>query len=153
MIFLNIKQIGQVIPFVSPKLRRALTHLTKTDFLHTANGEYALDGREIFFRVNSYATEPLADRRAEKHFEYIDVQYIAAGTEMIGFAPFTPELELLEEHFKDDVAFYHVAETENLVVLHPGDIAIFFPWEVHRPNCQVGITPCEVKKVVGKIRL
>jgi len=42
---------------------------------------------------------------------------------------------------------------ENFVIVKPGEFAVFFPWEVHRPNCQAGDKPSQVKKVVLKVKM
>ena len=63
----NKKDIYKLLPFVSPRLAQALTKITTTDFSQIPNGEYEIDGRRVFARVNTYNTEPKAERRAEKH--------------------------------------------------------------------------------------
>ena len=100
------------------------------------NGEYEIDGRNVFARVNTYDTEPKAERRPEKHNDYIDVQFVARGEEAIWYTPLTDAcVETENKAEKEDVIFYADPQEKNCAVLNSGDFAIFFPWELHRPNC------------------
>ncbi len=106
----------------------------------------------MFARVNTYETEPMEQRRPEKHNQYIDVQYIAAGCETVWYTPLTPDCAEIENRAeKDDVIFYAPAGEKNCAVLNAGDFAIFFPWELHRPNCACG-APCHVQMIVVKVK-
>ena len=152
----NKKDIYKLLPFVSPRLAQALAYIAATDFSQIPNGEYEIDGRRVFARVNTYNTEPKAERRAEKHNQYIDVQYVAQGSETIWFTPLTPAcIETENKADETDVIFYADPKEKNCVVLNTGDFAIFFPWELHRPNCAHGC--CgegaiqHVQKIVVKV--
>ena len=52
----------------------------------------------------------------------------------------------------NDVSFYASVTQEKKLELEEGQFAIFYPWEVHRPNCQFAGSPEQVKKVVVKVR-
>ena len=56
-----------------------------------------------------------------------------------------------EEHPERDVMFYPEVSDENYVCLKPGDFAVYFTNDVHRPNCAVEES-MEIKKVIVKIR-
>ena len=153
MISTSIDKIEQLLPYVSGKLATALQYIKENDFAMWANGEYEIDGRDIFARVNTYETEPKEQRRPEKHFEYIDVQVMVIGSENIGYCNLADAFEVTENKAEtDDVVFYKGTYKENFITLHPSEIGIFFPWEVHRPNCNCGDISLPVKKVVVKIR-
>lgn len=157
MIIGNKSDIVKMLPYVSPRLAQALAYLTATDFSKVENGEYEIDGRNVFARVNTYTTEPKADRRPEKHNQYIDVQYVAQGSETIWCTPLTDAcVETENKAEKEDVIFYADPNEENCAVLHAGDFAIFFPWELHRPNCNNGCCgegeASQVQKVVVKVK-
>lgn len=152
MISGNKKDILKVLPYVSADLQQALTYIMETDFSKVANGEYEIDGRKIFARVNTYTTEPKADKKPESHNEYIDVQYLGAGEETIWYAPKNEGIRIIEDRVeKDDLLFYEDAGEKDCVNLQAGDFAVFFPWELHRPGCSTD-APCGVQKVVVKVR-
>lgn len=153
MIFGNKKNVEEYLPYLSKSLKKALLYIEETDFSKLENGEYEIDGSRIFARVNTYATEPKADRRPEKHEKYIDVQYVAAGEETIWYTPLTAEcVETENKAENEDVIFYADPQEANCVTLKAGDFAVFFPWELHRPNCNAGEEPVNVQKVVVKVR-
>ncbi|MDD4321195.1 MAG: YhcH/YjgK/YiaL family protein [Acidaminococcaceae bacterium] len=153
MISTSIDKIEYILPYVSGKLATALQYIKENDFAMWANGKYEIDGRNIFARINTYETEPKAQRKPEKHFDYIDIQILVIGSESVGYCPVTDKFIVSEDKAKtDDVVFYKETYKENFITLHPGDIGIFFPWEVHRPNCNCGDIALPVKKVVVKVR-
>ena len=149
----NKNDIEKTLPYVSERLQKALTYIAATDFSTVANGEYEIDGRNVFARVNTYDTEPKAERRPEKHNDYIDVQFVASGKETIWYTPLTAEcVETENKAEKEDVIFYADPQEANCVTLHAGDFAIFFPWELHRPNCNAGENAAHVQKIVVKVK-
>ena len=52
----NKNDIFKLLPFVSPRLAQALAYIAATDFSNISNGEYEIDGRRVFARVNTYDT-------------------------------------------------------------------------------------------------
>jgi len=153
MIFGNLAHIDDILPYVGPSIAKALQSIKKTDFELWADGEYEMDGRNLFARVNSYTTEPKEQRRPEKHFAYVDLQLMIIGSEAIGYCPLAKGMEVIEDKkTESDIVFYDKAIKENFVTLRAGDFAIFFPWEAHRPNCNCGDIALPVKKVVVKIK-
>ena len=149
----NKNDIEKLLPYVSERLQKALAYVAATDFSKVENGEYKIDGRNVFARVNTYDTEPKADRRPEKHNDYIDVQFVARGEEVIWYTPLTREcVETENKAEKEDVIFYADPHEKNCAVLNSGDFAIFFPWELHRPNCSVEKIANNVQKIVVKVK-
>jgi biofilm protein TabA len=149
----NKNDIERLLPYVSERLQKALAYIAATDFSKVANGEYEIDGRNVFARVNTYDTEPKSARRPEKHNDYIDVQFVAAGEETIWYTPLTAAcVETENKAAKEDVIFYADPHEANYAVLAAGDFAIFFPWELHRPNCTAGEAAAHVQKIVVKVK-
>ena len=153
MIFTDLSKINDLLPYMSLRIGKALAYLRDTNFADLPNGEYEVEGRDIFARVNTYETEPREEKKPESHIKYIDVQFLVSGKESIGFCPLTEEHKVVENYAdKQDLLFYERAYNENYVNMKAGDIAIFFPWEIHRPGCNVGSEKAQVKKVVVKVR-
>lgn len=115
-------------------------------------GRYELDGDRLYAVVQQYDTAPATDRRFESHRLYIDIQYIVTGRERILHAPAsgleveTPYLEA------KDVAFYRDPVASTSLLLLPGDFAIFFRNDGHKPGCMAGGREA-VKKVVVKVKV
>ena len=149
----NKNDIAKLLPYVSERLQKALAYVAETDFSKIENGEYEIDGRNVFARVNTYETEPKAERKPEKHNDYIDVQFVAQGNETIWYTPLTGDcVEIENKAAKDDVIFYADPAEKNCAVLNAGDFAIFFPWELHRPNCSTEKNASLVPKIVVKVK-
>ena len=153
MISTDLARINDLLPYVSLRIGKALAYLRDTDFDDLPDGEYEVEGRDIFARVSMYETEPKEDKKPESHVKYIDVQFLVSGTECIGFCPITKEHKVVEDYVqKQDLLFYEKAYNENFVHMRAGDIAVFFPWEIHRPGCNTGNEAAKVKKVVVKVK-
>lgn len=150
MISGNKKDIEKVLPYVSERLRTALQYIAETDFSVLPNGEYEIDGRNVFVRVNTYVTESKEQKKPESHNDYIDVQFLGRGTETIWYAPKEAKHVVVEDRSADDLLFYAEAGEKDCVNLAAGDFAVFFPWELHRPGCSLGAA-CEVQKIVVKV--
>ena len=130
-----------------------LQYIKETNFAEVKNGEYEIDGRDVFVRINTYATEDKINKKPEAHNQYIDVQYLGAGEEIIYFTPRRAEHIVVEDHADEsDLLFYEEIEEKDHVVLQTGDFAVFFPWELHRPGCSTKNGMQEVQKIVVKIK-
>lgn len=148
------------IGIVNPKensfprvIREALEFLRKTDFSQMENKKYILSGEKMFVIVSEYETKPIDERKAECHRQYIDVQYLISGTEMIGAGSEAGNNRILTEYNpKIDALFYQSVENEKFMILNPGDYAIFFPGDIHRPGFSTGETS-KVRKAVVKISI
>ncbi|HOP75680.1 MAG TPA: YhcH/YjgK/YiaL family protein [Bacillota bacterium] len=133
-------------------LVKGLKYLQSTDFSKVEVGKYELDGDKLFALVQEYQTGPKSEKKPEAHVKYIDIQYIAEGTELLGFAPLGPAATLKEDlqPQKDMLIYENDVKDESSIILNKGEYAIFFPEDVHRPGCIAG-SSSPVKKVVVKV--
>lgn len=108
-----------------------------------------IEGESIYARFQRYTSTPRDGRFYEAHRRYIDIQYIASGSERI----LVTDLAGLEEQTpydrERDVAFYHQTAGTDLL-LRAGDFAIFYPHDAHLPMIPAA-DPAEVRKVVVKV--
>ncbi len=147
------ENIEKHLPYLSDELQKALRFLAETDCASLASGDYPIDGADIIAKVSTYLTEPKEDRKPERHDVYIDVHYLAKGREAIWYKDCPAGLAPVEDYAKEkDLLFYPPAAETNVVLAEEGDWVVFFPWELHRPNCFYGDRAEEVKKVVVKVR-
>ncbi len=130
------------------RIQVALEYLAKTDFATMAPGRYDIDGNNVYALVQHYQTKPREKGLWEAHRRYLDVQYVAAGIESMGYAqigsltvtqPYSPE--------KDCELF---AGTGDFVTARAGTFVIFFPEDGHMP-CIASAEPAAVRKVVVKV--
>ena len=144
--------ISQPNPCRLPQaIERALAFLRTTDFTTLEPGVVEIDGRAIFAQVLDLATRPHHENRPEVHRRYLDIQFLAWGEEKIGFAIDTGNNEISESLLEQrDIIFYHQMENESLIEMTPGSYAIFFPQDVHRPQCHKH-KESAIRKIVVKV--
>jgi biofilm protein TabA len=147
----NIKNLDNDRKILPLPLVKGLDYLRQTDFARVEPGKYEIDGAGIFALVQEQQTAPKGERRPEAHAKNIDIQYVIEGTDLIGFGLPDPANAVQEDLLaqKDNI-FYKDVKNEMDLVLTAGMYAIFFPEEVHRPNCQYGVSE-KLRKVVVKV--
>jgi YhcH/YjgK/YiaL family protein len=118
----------------------------------TADGRYEIDGDNVYALVQSYDTAAPSEKKYESHRVYADIQYVAAGSELILYAP-TAQLQAATAYdgTKDFLLYADPASTTPLL-LGPGRFAVFLPQDGHKPGCIDGAA-CRMKKVVIKVRV
>lgn len=113
-------------------------------------GRYELDGDKVVVLVQQYQTKPMSEGKWEAHRKHIDVQYVAAGVEKIGWANIN-RLKVTEPYDDaKDVAFYK--GDGDFVTVPAGSFVILFPEDAHMP-CTALDKPSPVTKVVVKVRV
>ena len=115
-------------------------------------GVYELSPR-VKAIVSEYTTKEVNENGYEAHREYIDIQYILKGSEIICCLP----LEYLKEtkpfNPEIDAAFYEedIVKPQEIVIGN-GYFAIYYPHDGHMPCLKTDL-PAEVKKVVVKVKI
>ncbi len=133
---------------VHPRLRPAMEAALELLEKGIEDGKYEIDGDKIFLSISSYKTKEPDDAKLEIHKDYIDVQLVLKGEELI----YMDSVEGLREvtPYKPDAAFYEVSKDADSVILKDGEFAVIFPYEGHAP-C-LAVTECaDVRKMVIKI--
>ena len=131
------------------KFQKALEFLKDADFAELAEGKYDIDGEEVFALVQKYDTIDPDDGKWEKHEKYIDIQYIAIGSEDFGFVneEYLEPLGAYDE--KNDVQW--LDGEGDFIQLHDGEFMILFPHDAHMPKLSIEESS-EVLKVVVKVK-
>ena len=135
---------------LSPRLKLGLDYLSRFD-PGTADGRVALDGDNVYALIQSYRPTPASQRPFESHRLHIDIQYVAAGEEIIGYSP----LDLLREtkpYSADNDATLYAGPDDWPLFMRAGDFTILFPQDGHKPGC-LWREPSAVKKVVVKVKI
>ena len=92
-----------------------------------------------------------ADKQAEVHKEYLDVQVLIKGEERIDFGLYS-DLNPVSKEYDDADDYYLVSKmnAQCTIDLEPRMFAIFFPEEPHKPGCYIS-KPTLLKKAVMKV--
>ena len=135
-----------------PMFAKAFAFLRENNFSSMDPGRIELAGTDLYALVQTYQTADPAQKRWETHKHYIDIQYVAEGTEICGWAP-AGTLEPEGDYVPDkDIRYYRDSSPSSAVRLGTGFFAILMPEDIHRPGCRADNAQ-SVRKVVLKVRL
>ena len=134
----NYKGLGDVYD--------ALKFLAETDFSNTELGRYTLSG-DNYYLVQEYDTKQKTV--SEAHEQYIDIQLLVSGEEVIAVAPIECDKELVDAKPEKDV-WHYTCETKPMT-LRAGDFMVLYPSDVHMPGATLG-DPVACRKVVVKVK-
>jgi len=132
------------------RITKALNYLKENDFEKMDNGRYEIDGANIYATVSRYKTKPLQEGRWEAHKNYIDIQFIASGSENIGYSFLKNMTPKTEYNIEKDVRFFEGGGQMAKAVKNT--FLILFPSDVHMPGISAE-RPEEVVKVVIKVKV
>ncbi len=150
MIHDNITHISRYdIPMVEG-IRRFMSDPGRVDF--NVN-EIEIDGRDLFLRPSTYLTRLPGEGLFETHDVYADLQYVVSGVERMQLVPRESLTPSGAYDPARDMAFFTARGDVTDVIVRAGEFTVFFPGEAHRPMCQCGRGPEQVKKLVFKIRM
>ena len=115
-----------------------------------ADGRHEVEGDDAYIMVSSYTTNPVnEDRRFETHRDYIDVQLLLEGKELVGFAD-KKDLAVTDP-YRPDYELYGMIKEFDKVILTEGKFVVIYPSEPHAPGLAAE-EPQSVRKVVIKIK-
>ena len=136
---------------LGPRFEKALRFLAETDFSGYTVGDYEIDGRDVFLRMQEYETTKPEACKIELHQVYADVHYIVQGEEEFGYVhkkystphiPYNPETEMALVKSED----------MGIILQREGCFAIVFTQDAHQ-SCRVLKTQSKIKKALIKVRL
>lgn len=134
-----------------PVLQEALTLALTARPQEKTPGRVELRGDDIFMNVMTFTTQFPAEKKAELHEQYIDIQLLLSGEERIQFGVMGSARQCETFHAEEDYQLCNEITDEQYVTLQPGMFAVFMPGEPHKPGCAIR-EPGEIKKVVVKVR-
>jgi YhcH/YjgK/YiaL family protein len=137
---------------VGSRIGEALQYLATTDFGNMPDGKYELDGQQMFAIVQRYQPKPLAQIAWETHRKHIDVQFMAAGAERMGYVPLSERIEIKQSYDAErDIEFYNVQG--DLFTVSEGSFVVFAPQDIHAPGLAVDCPDNmgKILKVVVKV--
>lgn len=131
------------------RIAMALKYLSDNDCTKLSVGKIPIQGDQIFALVQDNTTKSRDQGVWEAHRKYIDVQFVAAGVEEMGYANIRT---LTVKKPYDEQADYALFDgTGSFVTVPVGSFSIFFPEDGHIPGSAVDGKPAAVRKVVVKV--
>jgi len=131
-----------------PNFKMAFDYLFNADLSGLKPGKYEIDNTNVFALVQDYLTKDEEDCKPEAHIDYIDIQYIVSGNEIMGHI-LLAEQKQSDASYPNDVAYF-ITET-NKTKINVGEFMIFFNNDIHQPGIK-HITQSAVRKVVVKVK-
>ena len=150
MIATPLAYLGRYKP-LSPNLAKAISWLEAGGWDALPEGRHEIAGTEVYALVSRYNSKTPEDARYETHRDYIDIQVVVSGQEIVEAR--TAEGLVVSVPYKPDIEYFATPEpgTCHKLLLSPGTALIFFPEDAHRPGLARGGVPEPIHKVVLKV--
>lgn len=113
------------------------------------DGCWQPEGCDWFCNIGHSQTQPLAQRHTEYHHQWVDIQVLLTGEEIIN-AGMRSVGQNNDEERKPDLFITHYDCHAVAITLSAGDFVCFLPGEPHQALCAVG-APVTVRKAVFKV--
>jgi biofilm protein TabA len=150
MIISDLKHWEQDKHYHAPVIQKALEWIKNAD-VNMAPGKYPIEENRMYAIIQRTETQPMSEKLAEAHQEYIDVQYLLSGEELIRVVRDSGNNEVWsDELVSHDRLLYKHLVGEMDIVLKPHMFVVFYPSDIHRACCNVNGN-LEIKKAVIKI--
>ena len=148
-----IDKVENLYRYAVPKTDAILKFIAENDCANLPDGEFEIQGRELFVRIMSYIPKPAIENRFEIHHIYADVQYVVSGSEIMQTARLEDLTPLGEYDAKGDYQFLKTSSATTDIIVQAGEFAVFYPNQPHRPSCAFDGYKGMVKKLVFKVKI
>ena len=152
MIFDNIKNCKTYYG-AHPKFEKAFSFIEKAFSENLEVGKYEIDGKEIYAFIQEYESKLIENSLFEGHENYIDIQCIMEGREIMGNMEISNAVIRTEYNPERDFAIYERNEFATYCVAGRGDFSVFFPQDIHSPGVSYKNEPSKIRKIVVKVHM
>lgn len=130
-----------------PAFAEAFAFLNQSTLADLPEGRHEIAGDRLFCLISKGPGRDRAEAKLEAHRQYIDIQYVIAGTDEMGWKP-TVACTLSDVRYDadKDIEFFR-DEPDSWTAVAAGSFVIFFPQDAHAPLVSDG----EIHKAVLKI--
>lgn len=132
-----------------PHLEKIQNFFREHNLIHLENGKYEL-GDTCYASVSEYETKKDEEIVYEAHEQYIDVQYLISGREIVWLTSKERAVCIRKYEEVGDCALYK-GEMAESIILHSGYYLVLKPDDLHAPGYSVENSE-KVKKIVFKIK-
>lgn len=153
MTITSIEEIGAQA-YLSDNMRTALNFLGSVENpLDIEIGKIEIDGDEVYGFSQSYDTKPVEDALYEAHREYIDIQVMIGGSEIMGWLPLD-QLEVTEQYNAEgDFLLGKPSNKTTHVAFEAGQAMVMLPSDAHAPGVSLNGSAQPVRKIVLKVKI
>lgn len=131
------------------KIQDGLDFLLKTDLNNIEDGKHILSS-DMYVNIQTYKTKNDAD--FEAHREYVDIQYIISGEEIIEVTNYNNCKTTIPYNKEKDIEFLKGNGTPHKI--EEGEFMVLYPEDAHKPSISIDKgAPKTVRKAVVKVKL
>ncbi len=142
----NIAQYDYLSQSLVNKIKQALNLILSNPVV----GNHVLEENDFWCEILDLNSSPANTKNFEIHKQFIDVHVLLKGQEIMGFA--NGELTVTDCSMSDKDVYFGTARDGRYAELNEGELAIFYPGEIHKPLCHIEGGAQQVNKAVIKIR-
>jgi YhcH/YjgK/YiaL family protein len=130
-----------------PAFEKAFTFLRREGLAELPADRHEIDGEKLFCMISKGPGRSRSEAKLEAHRKYIDIQYVIAGTDEMGWRP-TADCKLIDTEYDadKDIMFFN-DPPDSWTPVPAGSFVIFFPQDAHAPL----VSSEEIHKAVLKI--
>ena len=136
-----------------PKFKAAFDFIKQAIDENLPVERYHLEGAEMFAFVQEYDTKLPEETMFEGHRNYIDIQCIVSGLEVMESVDLSKAEVKVPYDSEKDVGFYMDSAKALRAVFETGDFAVFFPHDIHKPGMCADGVKAAAKKIVVKVHV
>ena len=125
----------------------AFEFLMRSDLKEQPVGKYEIDGERVYGIVSKDPGRKKEDALLETHEKYIDIQFILAGTDDMGWKSKSSCKYPSEDYDQQNDIQFFADEPDAWLSTGSGGFAVFFPEDAHMPLISLG----QIHKVVVKV--
>lgn len=148
MIYTNLAQLERYLG-ISDALDTAIRYLKTADLTQLTMGRNEVDGDNVFINRFNYDTLPEEKAMWEGHAQYADIHVLVSGEEKIGVTDAARLTATTRDEASDFIGYEGPVET--WFTMHPGDILVVYPEDVHMVKVQLN-GEAHVEKAVFKVK-
>ena len=130
-----------------PAFEKAFAFLRQDGLAGLAADRYEIDGEKLFCMISKGPGRSRSEAKLEAHRKYIDIQYVIAGADEMGWKP-TADCKMIDTEYDPDKDIMFFKDSpDSWTEVPAGSFVIFFPQDAHAPLVGGG----EIHKAVLKI--
>ncbi len=147
MIIDNIKNREKYYALGSD-IKAALDYFAGIEADTLEKADVNIEGTDVVVKIRPMMTKDITECTFEAHKKYIDIHFVAYGTECIGYSNVTKLNEISYDEEKDAAA---LEGSGDILTLEKGDFMITFTQDAHMP-CICKDSPVNLGKMIAKIK-
>ena len=134
---------------LSERIDKAIDYILNLDE-SIAPGKYEIDGKDVYVSIIEKETSSMDNFKFEAHKNYLDLQYIISGGEIMVYAPVS-DCEVITEYNAEKDVYFLNGDKRSEMKLSAGEFYLVHPFDAHAPG--KGYETMNFKKAVVKIKL